>query len=247
MPKDRSNSTQNQLLSALPREEYERLQPHLEFVSLEFKQVLYEPHQPIDYVYFPNNGIISLVTITEDGGTVEAATVGNEGMVGIAALLGAEHTSTQSICQVAGNALRLRTDIFQREVTPNTQLYTLLLRYTQALISQLSQTVACNRLHSVEERCCRWLLLCQDRVQSNQVALTQELLAQMLGVRRASVSVVAAILQKAGLIRYSRGKITILDREGLEAASCECYRAVKAEFDRLLGHLEIGVGASPEK
>lgn len=238
MVNDRSSSTQNQLLSALPREEYERLLPNLEFVSLAFKQLLCEPHQPIEYVYFPNNGIISLVTITEDGATVEAATVGNEGMVGVTVLLGAEHAATQMICQVAGDALRMRAGIFKREVTPSSPLYALLLRYTQALISQLSQTVACNRLHSVEERCCRWLLLCQDRVRSNQFALTQELLAQMLGVRRASVSVVAAILQKAGLIRYSRGKIIILDRPGLEAASCECYRVVKAEFDRLLGNLD---------
>lgn len=208
--------------------------PNLEVVSLAFQQILYESNQAIEYVYFPNNGIISLVTITEDGGTVEAATVGNEGMVGISILLGADKIPVQAISQMAGDALRMRTEVFKREITPTSPLYGLLLRYTQVLISQLSQTVACNRLHSVEERCCRWLLLCQDRVRSNQFALTQETLAQMLGVRRASVSVVAAILQKAGLIRYSRGKITILDRAGLETASCECYRVVKAEFDRLL-------------
>ncbi len=234
MPIDRFRPPQNQLLSALPQKEFERLWPTLEFVSLAFQQILYEANQPIEYVYFPNNGIISLVTITEDGGTVEAATVGNEGMVGISILLGVEKTPVQAISQMAGDALRMRTEVFKREITPNSPLYALLLRYTQVLIGQLSQTVACNRLHSVEERCCRWLLLCQDRVRSNQFALTQETLAQMLGVRRASVSVVAAILQKAGLIRYSRGKITILDRVGLEAASCECYRVVKAEFDRLL-------------
>lgn len=234
MPIDRFRPPQNQLLSALPPKEFERLWPNLEFVSLAFQQILYEANQPVEYVYFPNNGIISLVTITEDGGTVEAATVGNEGMVGISILLGVEKTPVQAISQMAGDALRMRTEVFKREITPNSPLYALLLRYTQVLIGQLSQTVACNRLHSVEERCCRWLLLCQDRVRSNQFALTQETLAQMLGVRRASVSVVAAILQKAGLIRYSRGKITILDRVGLEAASCECYRVVKAEFDRLL-------------
>jgi CRP-like cAMP-binding protein len=234
MPNDRFPSPQNQLLSALPQEEFERLWPNLECVSLAFQQVLYEANQAIEYVYFPNNGIVSLVTITEDGGTVEAATVGNEGMVGISILLGVDKIPVQAISQMAGDALRMRTEVFKREITPTSSLYGLLLRYTQALISQLSQTVACNRLHSVEERCCRWLLLCQDRVRSDQFALTQETLAQMLGVRRASVSVVAAILQKAGLIRYSRGKITILDRNGLEAASCECYRVVKAEFDRLL-------------
>jgi CRP-like cAMP-binding protein len=199
------------MTDSLPREEYERLLPNLEFVSLEFKQVLYEPNQSIDSVYFPNNGIISLVTITEDGETVEAATVGNEGMIGICILLGVDRIPVQIISQVAGTALRMRTEVFRREVTPSSPLYSLLLHYTQALISQLSQTVACNRLHSVEERCCRWLLLCQDRMRSNELAVTQELLAQLLGVRRASVSVAAAILQKAGLIRYSRGRITILD------------------------------------
>lgn len=236
MLNDRPDSTQNQLLAALSRAEYERLLPNLEFVSLEFKQVLYEPNQPIDYVYFLNHGIISLVTITEDGATVEAATVGNEGMIGICVLLGVDRIPVQIISQIAGEALRMRTDVFKREVTPSSPLYSLLLRYTQVLISQLSQTVACNRLHSVEERCCRWLLLCQDRLHSNELAVTQELLAQLLGVRRASVSVVAAILQKAGLIRYSRGKITILDRSGLEAASCECYWVIRTEFDRLLNN-----------
>lgn len=234
MPKDRFPLPQNQLLAALPQKEFERLWPNLEIVSLTFQQILYEANQPIEYVYFPNNGIISLVTITEDGGTVEAATVGNEGMVGICVLLGVDEIPVRAISHIAGEAWRMKTETFKREITSDSPLYALLLRYTQVLVSQLSQTVACNRLHSVEERCCRWLLLCQDRVQSNQFALTQETLAQMLGVRRASVSVVAAILQKAGLIRYSRGKITILDRTGLEAASCECYRVVKAEFDRLL-------------
>ncbi|MBW4419139.1 MAG: Crp/Fnr family transcriptional regulator [Myxacorys californica WJT36-NPBG1] len=236
MPQDRS--TQNKLLSALSEGEYERLVPYLEFVSLPFKQVLYEPNQPIEYVYFPNSGVISMVTITEDGETVEAATTGNEGMVGLAVLLGVEQSPLQVIAQVAGDALRMRSEVFRREVTPDSLLYTLLLRYTQALISQLSQTVACNRLHSVEERCCRWLLLCHDRVGAQEFFLTQELLSQMLGVRRASVSVVAAILQKAGLIRYTRGKVRILDRQGLEAASCECYRVVKTEFDRLFSETD---------
>ncbi|NDJ16240.1 Crp/Fnr family transcriptional regulator [Myxacorys almedinensis] len=236
MRQDRS--THNKLLSALSNEEYNRLVPYLELVSLPFKHVLYEPNQSIDYVYFPNSGVISMVTITEDGETVEAATTGNEGMVGIAILLGVDQSPLQAIAQVAGDALRMRSEVFRREVTRDSLLYVLLLRYTQAMISQLSQTVACNRLHSVEERCCRWLLLCHDRVGSNEFFLTQELLSQMLGVRRASVSVVAAILQKAGLIRYTRGKIRILDRQGLESASCECYRVVKTEFDRLLGDEE---------
>lgn len=224
----------NRLLSALPSSEYERLLPYLESVSLPLKQIIYAPNEPIEYVYFPNSGIISLVNLTEDGGTVEAATVGNEGMVGIPVLLGADRMVGQAITQIVGDAVRMKVDVFRREVTSATPLYNLLLRYTQALINFISQSVACNRLHSVEERCCRWLLLCQDRVESDEFALTQEFLSQMLGVRRASVSVVAAILQKAGLIRYSRGRMQICDRLGLEGTSCECYRIVKQEFDRLL-------------
>jgi CRP-like cAMP-binding protein len=235
MSKDRHNPIKNRLLTALPREEYQRLLPYLETVSLTFKQIIYTPNEPIEYVYFPNSGIISLVNLTEDGGTVEAATVGNEGMAGIPVLLGADRMVGQALSQIVGDAVRMKADAFKREVTPGSPLYNLLLRYTQALMNQLSQSVACNRLHSVEERCCRWLLLCQDRVQLNEFSLTQEFLSQMLGVRRASVSVVAAILQRAGLIHYSRGKIRICDRPGLESASCECYRMVKGEFDRLLG------------
>lgn len=234
MSRDRHNSIKNRLLTALPKEEYQRLLPYLETVSLTFKQIIYTPNEPIEYVYFPNSGIISLVNITEDGGTVEVATVGNEGMAGIPVLLGADRMVGQALSQIVGDAVRMKADVFKRDVTPNSALYNLLLRYTQALMNQLSQSVACNRLHCVEERCCRWLLLCQDRVQSNQFLLTQEFLSQMLGVRRASISEVAATLQKAGLIRYNRGKITICDRPGLESASCECYHIVKKEFDRLL-------------
>jgi CRP-like cAMP-binding protein len=235
MSKGHRNRIKNRLLSALSPEEYKRLAPNLEFVSLTPKQIIYAPHQPIEHVYFPNSGIISLVNLTEDGGTVEAATVGNEGMVGIPVLLGADQMIGQAVAQIPGDAMRMRKGVFNREVTPGSTLHNLLLRYTLALINLISQSVACNRRHSVEERCCRWLLLCQDRVQSNQFPLTQELLSQMLGVRRPSVSVVAAILQRAGLIRYSRGRITILDRPGLETASCECYWIVKEEFERLLG------------
>lgn len=234
MSKGYRNRIKNRLLSTLSPEEYKRLVPNLDFVSLSFKQIIYAPHQPIEHVYFPNSGIISLVNLTEDGDTVEAATVGNEGMVGIPVLLGADQMIGQAVVQIPGDAIRMRTDVFNREVTPGSTLHNLLLRYTLALINLISQSVACNRRHSVEERCCRWLLLCHDRVQSNQLPLTQELLSQMLGVRRPSVSVVAAILQRAGLIRYSRGRITILDRPGLEAVSCECYWIVKEEFERLL-------------
>jgi CRP-like cAMP-binding protein len=235
MSKDLPNLIKNQLLSALPTEEYKCLLPNLEFVPLNFKQIIYTPDEPIKYVYFPNSGIISLVNITEDGRTVEAGMVGNEGMAGIPVFLGTDRMPSQAISQVVGDAVRMKADVFKREVTPGTSLYNLLLRYTQALLSQISQSVACNCLHPVEGRCSRWLLMCHDRVKSDQFILTQELISQMLGVRRASVSEVAATLQKAGLIRYSRGKITILDREGLESSACECYRVVKEEFERLLG------------
>lgn len=238
MSQDCHNLNQNQLLSALSTQEYERLLPHLETVSLPFKQILYAPNQLIQYVYFPKNGIISLVNITEDGRTVEAATVGNEGMAGIAVFLGADKMLSQAVSQIAGEAVRMKSDVFRREVLPGSQLHNLLLRYTQALLNHISQSVACNCLHTVESRCCRWLLITHDRVNSDQFPLTQELLSQMLGVRRASVSEVAGTLQKAGLIRYSRGRIKILDRCGLEATSCECYQVVKAEFDRLLGGLD---------
>ena len=207
----------------------------METVSLAFKQIIYAPNQPIEHIYFPKSGIISLVNITEDGRTVEAATVGNEGMVGIPVLLGADRMPGQAISQIAGDAMRMKSDIFKRQVLPGSPLHNLLLRYTQALLNQISQSVACNCLHSIEQRCCRWLLITHDRVKSDQFPLTQELLSQMLGVRRASVSEVAATLQKAGFIRYSRGRIRILDRRGLEETSCECYRIVKEEFDRLLG------------
>jgi CRP-like cAMP-binding protein len=235
MSKNLPNPFQNQLLSAIPTQEYERLLPHLELVSLPVRQIIYEPNESIEYVYFPISGLISLVNVTENGGTVEAATVGKEGMAGIPVFLGTDRMPGQAISQVAGDAVRMRADVFKREVAPGTSLYNLLLRYTQALLNLISQSVVCNCLHSVEQRCCRWLLLCHDRVKSDQFMLTQEFLAQMLGVRRASVSGVATTLQKAGLIRYSRGKITILERQGLEAGSCECYRVVKQEFDRLLG------------
>ena len=224
----------NRLLSALPAKEYERLLPYLETVSLSLKQIIYAANEPIDYVYFPNSGVISLVNVTENGGTIEAAMVGNEGMVGIPVLLRTDRMVGQAVAQIVGDAQRMKVDVFKREVTPGSPLHNLLLRYTQALMNQISQSVVCNRMHSVEKRCCRWLLLCQDRAHSDEFHLTQELLSQMLGVRRASVSEVAAILQNAGLIRYTRGKITILDRLGLETASCECYQRVKQEFDRLL-------------
>jgi CRP-like cAMP-binding protein len=225
---------QNKLLSALSQEEYEPLLPNLERVSLPLKQIIYAPNQLIEYVYFPTDGIISLVNVTQNGGIVEAATVGNEGMVGIPVLLGSDEMAGQAIVQVAGDAMRMKADVFKRSVSNGSQLHRLLLRYTLALMNLISQSVACNSLHSAEQRCCRWLLMCQDRVKSDSFLLTQEFLAQMLGVQRPTVSGVAATLQQAGLIRYSRGKMAICNRSGLEAASCECYWIVKQEFERLL-------------
>jgi CRP-like cAMP-binding protein len=171
----------------------------------------------------------------EDGTVVELATVGNEGMVGLPVFLGGDTMPLKAFVQIPGDAMRMKADVFKDSVNQGSPLHGLLQRYTQALFNQVAQSTACNRVHSIEERCCRWLLMTRDRVESDGFPLTQEFLSQMLGVRRPSVSVVAAILQKAGLIRYSRGRITILDREGLEAAACECYAIIKQEFDRLLG------------
>ena len=205
------NPVGNNLIASLPPQEYERLLPNLEPVTLFLKQVLYQLNEPIEYAYFPNSAVCSLLTLLEDGQAVEAATVGKEGMIGVSLLLGATQIPLQAIVQVAGDGLRMKADIFKTEVYWGCPLHTLLLLYTQTLINQISQTSACNRLHSVEARCCRWLLMTQDRVESDCFALTQEFLSYMLGVRRASVSDVAATFQKSGLI-YHRGKITIQDR-----------------------------------
>lgn len=228
------NVVGNKIVAALPREEYKRLLPYLEPVSLSLKKYLYQSQALIEYVYFPNSGVVSMLNVMEDGGTVEIATVGNEGMVGIPVLLGADCAPAETLVQVPGDAVRMKADVFKSQVIPGTPTHNLLLRYTQALMSQLSQSVACNRLHSVEERCCRWLLQTRDRVESDEFPITQEFLSQMLGVRRASVSEVAAILQKAGLIRYHRVKMQIIDQKGLESGSCECYHVIKQEYARLL-------------
>jgi len=229
------NPVGNHLLAALPQQEYERLLPNLEPVSLSVKQVLYEPNAPIEYVYFPNSAVCSLLNLMQDGQTIEAATVGKEGMIGVPLLLGTNQIPLQVIAQIPGDGLRMKTDVFKTEVYGDCPLHTLLLRYTQTLMNQISQTAACNRLHSVEARCCRWLLMTQDRVEPDSFPLTQEFLSYMLGVRRASVSEVAATLQRSRLIDYHRGQITIRDRKGLEAACCECYQSTQQEFKRLLG------------
>ncbi|WP_256973201.1 Crp/Fnr family transcriptional regulator [Nostoc sp. T09] len=225
---------ENRLLAALSPEEYSRIVAYMELVPLEFKQDVYLYNQPIEYVYFPKHGVISLLTIMADGSAVEVATVGNEGMVGLPILLGANSIPGQAFSQVPGDAWRMSADAFKAHVTPSSPLHDLLQRYTQALFNQIAQSAACNRLHSIEERFCRWLLMTADRVERDSFPLTQEFLAQMLGVNRSSVSLTASILQRAGLIEYVRGQMTIVDRDSLEATSCECYQIVKVEFERLL-------------
>jgi CRP-like cAMP-binding protein len=229
------NSVKNLLLANLPREEYERLQPYLEPVSLEFKQELYQPKVPIEFVYFLLGGVCSLLSLTSEGDLIEVATVGNEGMVGVAAFLGAEQIPGLGMVQIPGDALRMRTKDFRTQVTPGTALFDVLHRYTQALFNLISQSALCNRVHSIEQRCCRWLLLTHDRVGTKEFPLTHEFLSQMLGVRRAGVSEVASKLQSAGFISYRYGKVVVLDRAGLEATTCECYDLIKTEFERLIG------------
>jgi PAS domain S-box-containing protein len=226
-------TVRNQLLTALPYREYERLLPYWEYVSLDFKQVLYAPGEPIEYVYFPNSGIVSLVSIMSDSMVAEVAIVGNEGMAGLPVFLGVDTAPNQAIVQAPGNCLRMKAEVFKASVNSSDRLHRLLLRYTHALMVQTSQSVACKSHHSVQQRCCRWLLMTHDRVETNQFPITQQLLSQMMGVRRSSVTDVANFLKKAGLIRYHRGQVTIQDRLGLESVACECYRKVKVEFDRL--------------
>jgi len=224
----------NRLLSALAVTEYQRLVPHLEFIDLPLHQVLYSSAEPIAYIYFPLHGIISLVYTLQDGSISEVGLVGNEGMVGLPVILGGDTTITSAIAQVAGNAVRIRAEGLKAEFDRGGPLQRLLLRYTQALFTQVAQTATCNRHHSLEERLARWLLMVSDRVESDSFSLTQEFIAQMLGVRRSGVTVAAGTLSRAGIISYSRGQINVQDREGLEASSCECYLVIKNEFLRLL-------------
>ena len=229
------NPVGNHLLASLPQQEYERLLPNLEPVSLSLKLVLCEPKAPIEYAYFPNSGATSMLNLMQNGQTIEAATVGKEGMIGVPLLLGTTQIPLEVIVQIPGDGLRMRADVFKAEVYWGCPLHTLLLRYMQTLMNQISQTAACNSFHSVEQRCCRWVLMTQDRVESDSFPLTHEFLSYMLGVRRASVSEVAATLQRSGLIDYHRGQMTIRNRHGLEAACCECYESTKQEYKRLLG------------
>lgn len=227
---------ENRLLARLPRADRERLWPRLEAVSPEMRTVVYEAGAPITHVYFPLRGVYSLLIHMADGRGVEVGTVGNEGMLGTPVFLGTDKSPMRTICQVPpADALRMRAADFRVAIGGGGALQEMVRKYTQAMMNQIAQSVACNHLHSVEERCARWLLMTHDRVGQDQFALTQEFLAQMVGVRRPSVTVVAGVLQKAGLIAYTRGRVRVLDRAGLERAACECYAVVKAEFDRLLG------------
>jgi CRP-like cAMP-binding protein len=228
------NPKQNCLLAALSPAESKRLFPELELVPMPLGSVLYESGDRLQYVYFLIEGIVSLLYVMENGASAEIAVVGNEGLVGIALFMGGESTTNRAVIQSAGHAYRLEADVLKREFARGGTLQHVLLRYTQALITQMAQTAVCNRHHTVEQQLCRWLLLSLDRLPSNELTMTQELIANMLGVRREGVTDAAGKLQNAGLIRYSRGRITVLDRPGLERKVCECYAAVKREFDRLL-------------
>jgi CRP-like cAMP-binding protein len=233
----RRDPHQNHLLDALPRSDYARLEPHLELVPLTLGEVLYQPGTRLRYVYFPTTAIVSLLYVMEDGASAEIAVVGNEGMLGISLFMGGETTPSHAVVQSAGYGVRLKARLLKEEFARFGPMMHLLLRYTQALITQMAQTAVCNRHHSVDQQLCRWLLLSLDRLSSDELVMTQELIANMLGVRREGVTEAAGKLQDVGLIRYRRGRITVLDRPGLEARSCECYRVVKAEFDRLLPYV----------
>jgi len=228
---------QNHLLDALPRDDYERLEPHLELIPMSLGDVLYESGAELRYVYFPTTSIVSLLYVMEDGASAEIAVVGNEGILGISLFMGGDTTPSRAVVQSAGHGFRLKAVLLKNEFGRFGPTMHLLLRYTQALITQMAQTAACNRHHSVDQQLCRWLLLSLDRLASNQLSMTQELIANMLGVRREGVTEAAGKLQDAGLISYRRGTITVLDRPGLEARSCECYQVVKTEFDRLLPYV----------
>jgi CRP-like cAMP-binding protein len=224
----------NHLLAALLVEVQDRLFPHVELVKLELGQVIYEAGTTLDYVYFPTDSIVSLLYVMESGASAEISVVGNEGLVGIALFMGGDSTSSRAVVQSAGHAYRLKSAVLTEEFDRHGHLLVLLLRYTQSLITQMAQTAVCNRHHSIDQQLCRLLLLSLDRLPDNHVIMTQELIANMLGVRREGVTAAAGKLQKLGIIDYHRGHITVLDRPKLEQLSCECYAVVRRETDRLL-------------
>lgn len=232
MPKH-DNNYRNWILRLLTPKELARLGPELEPVHLSFKEPVYEQGKPIRHLYFPNSGVISLVSNVSDN-PIETGTIGREGVVGLSAFLGVPTAIDRAFCQIPGDAVRIRPAAVKAEVDRGGSLGPVLLRYTHATLAMLAQTAACNRSHTLEQRMCRWLLMTHDRVDSDDFPLTQDFLAQMLGVRRPSVSLAGTTLQRAGLIKYSRGRITVLDRRGLEEASCECYAFVTDQFNKAL-------------
>jgi CRP-like cAMP-binding protein len=225
----------NRLLALLPATDFERLRPHLSPVALTAGEAIYDSGRPADWIYFPTTAVVSFVHTTESGATTQVGLVGNEGVLGLAVLLGARSLPDGAIVQIAGEALRCRGELVAGEFWRGGAFQHLLLRYLQALMTQISQTAVCNQMHTVEQRLCRWLLLCLDRAESNELTMTQEFLAGMLGDRRESVTLAAGTLQSRGLIQYARGRVVVLDRAGLEARACECYEVVRTEIARLLG------------
>jgi CRP-like cAMP-binding protein len=229
---------QNHLLGALPTVEFERLAAHLKLVQMPLGEILYEPGEQLQHAYFPTTAIVSLHYVMESGASAETAGVGNEGVVGIALFMGGDTTPSSAVVKTAGHAYRLERRLLKQEFDRSGLLHRLLLRYTQALITQMTQTAACNRHHSVEQQLCRWLLSTLDRVPSNELIITQDLVASMLGVRREGITEAAGKLQHAGFIRYRRGHIAVLDRSGLETRACECYAVVRNELRRLLSDVQ---------
>ncbi len=229
-----SDCTQNQLLAALPPDELARWLPELEAVDLPLGKVLYESGRTLSHVYFPTTAIVSLLYVMENGASAEIAVVGHEGIVGVSLFMGGGSTPSRAVVQSAGAGIRLRADFLKKAFDDCAPVMHLLLRYTQALITQMAQTAVCNRHHSLDQQLCRWLLLSLDRLSGSELLMTQELIANMLGVRREGVTEAALQLQAAGLIKYARGRISVLDRPGLEQRTCECYAVVKKEYDRLL-------------
>ena len=231
---DSTEPRNNFLLAALPDPEWQRWRSFLEKVEMPLGQVLYESGGTLTHVYFPTTAIVSLLYVMENGASAEIAVVGNEGLVGVSLFMGGESTPSRAVVQSAGHGFQLKAQLMKDEFNRAGPVLHLLLRYTQALITQMAQTAACNRHHSLDQQLCRWLLLSLDRLRANELAMTQELIANMLGVRREGVTEAALKLQQAGLISYARGRITVLDRPGLEKRTCECYAVVKREYDRLL-------------
>ena len=238
---------QNHLLAALPAAEFERLSSHLEPVPMPLGEILYEPGEQMQHAYFPTTAIVSLHYVMESGASAETAGVGNEGVVGVSLFMGGDTTPSSAVVQTAGHGYRLAGRLLKQEFNRAGLMQRLLLRYTQALITQMIQTAACNRHHSVEQQLCRWLLLTLDRVSARELIMTQELVASMLGVRREGITEAAGNLQRAGFIRYRRGHIAVLERSGLESRACECYAVVKKELSRLLSDVQYRQDISPSR